>query len=256
MRIFYFGNNRLGAAALRWLVDRPDVEIVGAALHPAEGCLHGDELRQVSELTADRIFPGDRLRDPEVVRAIADLAPDLGLSVLFGYILKPALLEIFPRGCYNLHPAYLPWNRGAHPNVWSIVDGTPAGVTLHRIDAGVDTGPVVARRQVTVEPTDTGATLYRKLERAGLALMTESWQDLAAGTAGEEPQDSDAGSNHLARDLAALDEIDLDTPCPPRALIDRLRARTFAPHAGCWFRDGDGRRVQVRVELSYLEDET
>ena len=90
---------------------------------------------------------------------------------MFGYILRPNFLRLIPRGCVNVHPALLPYNRGAYPNVWSIVDGSPAGVTIHFVDEGIDTGDIIAQAQVVIEPVDTGESLYRKLERGAVALF-------------------------------------------------------------------------------------
>ena len=86
---------------------------------------------------------------------IKELGADVALSVFFGYILSPGFIDLFPQGVINLHPAYVPYNRGAFTNVWSIVDDTPAGATLHYIDTGVDTGDMIAQRRVSIEPVDT-----------------------------------------------------------------------------------------------------
>ena len=259
-RLFYMANNWLGWQVLAWLREQATagadrVELVGLAVHPPERRRHGEELIAASGLPPERIFDGSRLDDPAVQHEIAELQPDLGLSVLFGYILREPLLACFERGCVNLHPSYLPWNRGAHPNVWSIIDGTPAGVTLHRIDAGigagVDTGDILARRRVEVAAVDTGATLYHKLERAGLALLQDSWPALLRGELVAEPQDPKAGDTHRARDLRRTDRIDLDRSYTGRELIDLLRARTFAPFDGAHFVTPEGRKVQLRLELNY-----
>src|SRR5688572_25850818 len=110
---------------------------VALVLHPTEKGKYRDEMIAVSKLPPERVFDGSQLGERQMIDGIQQLRPELGLSVFFGYILKPPFLSIFPRGCLNLHPAYLPYNRGAHPNVWSIVDRTPAGVTLHYLDAGI-----------------------------------------------------------------------------------------------------------------------
>ena len=122
---------------------------MGLALHPAARRRYGDEILAAASLPDERVFDAARLREPDVQRAIVALGADIGLSVLLGYILAPTFLSSFPQGVVNLHPALLPWNRGADPNVWSIVERTPAGATLHWMDAGVDTGDIIA--QATTE---------------------------------------------------------------------------------------------------------
>jgi methionyl-tRNA formyltransferase len=250
VRIFFMGNNWLGSRALGWLRER-GTDVVGLALHPPERQRHGDEILAVANLPPERIFDASRLRDPAVQRAIGALRPEIGLSVLLGYILAPAFLSVFPRGVVNLHPALLPWNRGAHPNVWSIVERTPAGATLHWVDPGVDTGDIIAQAPADVLPEDTGETLYRKLERVALDLLQQTWPAIEAGSAPRRCQEGQ-GTSHRARDLERIDEIDLDRSYRARDLIDVLRARTFPPHRGAFFRAG-GKRVYLRLGLEVEE---
>jgi methionyl-tRNA formyltransferase len=184
-----------------------------------------------------------------VVNAISALQADLALSVFFDYVLRPEVLRLFPRGAINLHPAYLPWNRGQFPNVWSIVERTPAGVTLHEMDAGIDTGDVIARQRVAIEPVDTGETLYRKLERACLELLKNTWPAIRAGKAPRRPQRG-AGTSHRRQDTDQIDEIHLDRTYKARDLINVIRARTFPPYPGAYFRHR-GRKVYVWMQLAY-----
>jgi methionyl-tRNA formyltransferase len=250
MRILFLGNNWLGWQVLRWLKERRE-KIVGIVIHPSQRRRYGDEL--VSLAGSLPTFDGSRLREPAVLESIRDLKCEIAVSVLFGYILQPDFLTLPPSGCINLHPSLLPYNRGAHPNVWSIIEGTPAGTTLHYIDARVDTGDIIAQREVPVQPTDTGATLYRRLELASLELFSETWPAVCAGNPPRVAQDPAAGTSHRACDLEHIDEIDLEAVCKAGDLINLLRARTFMPYRGAYFRSG-GRRVYVSLQLAYGEE--
>lgn len=152
----------------------------------------------------------------------------------------------------NLHPSYLPYNKGANPNVWSIVEGTPAGATLHFIDPGVDTGDIVAQMTVPVEPVDTARTLYGNLERACVTLFENQWPAIRAGQIPRRRQDETAGTSHMQKDMRRLDRIELDKQYTSRELINILRARTFPPYPGAYYED-QGRRVYMRIQLSYNE---
>lgn len=247
MQVLYFANNWTGWQIARCLRERGE-EIVALVLHPAATRTHGDDIIRSVDVGAERIFDGAALRRREVVDAIKDLKPDIGISVFFGYILDPELLGVPPHGCLNVHPGLLPYNRGTYPNVWSIVEGTPAGATIHYMDAGVDTGDVVAQREVAVTPLDTGQTLYRKLERACVELFSETWPLVRAGRVARVPQRPGVGTSHRPRDVEAIDEIELDRSYTARELIDRIRARTFPPYRGVYVRQGD-RRVYLRLQL-------
>ena len=253
MRVLLFANNRLGALVAEWLRADGD-EIVGLVHHPAPRRKFGEEILQSAGVDPARVWDGARLSSPEIVDALRATRPDIGVSALFGYRIPREVLALMPRGCVNLHPGYLPYNRGAYPNVWSIVDETPAGATLHYMDEGIDTGDIIAQRQIPVEPTDTGETLYRKLESVCGDLFRESWPRIRSGDAPRRPQGAQEGTRHRVDDVGAIDEIRLDRSYPARALLNILRARTFGSFPGAFFRDGN-RKIYVTIGLREAEEE-
>lgn len=236
-----------------WLKAR-GTEIAGVVIHPAERQRFAEEIVRSTGVESSAVFDGSRLRKPGFVSGLRELNADIGVSVSFGYILAREVLEIFPAGCINVHTGFLPYNRGAYPNVWSIVDRTPAGVAIHYIDEGVDTGDVIARREVPVQPVDTGASLFEKLEDAALSLFQETWPLLLEGRAPRIRQNPSEGTCHRVADVTRIDEIDLDRTYRAGDLIDVLRARSFAPHAGAFFQSG-GRRVLLKLDLRYEGDD-
>lgn len=246
MRIVLLVNNWLGWKITDWL-RQEGADVAGLVLHPPDRRRYGDETQQSAGVAADAVFDAASLGDEATRARIAALRPDLAVSILFDYILRPPFLSLFPGGAINLHPALLPYNRGQYPNVWSIIDGTPAGVTLHRIDAGIDTGGILAQREVPVTSFDTGESLYRRLEQASLELFQEAWPQIRAGTLQPRLQ-AGAGTYHRTRDVDAVDEIELDRQYVAGDLLNVLRARTFPPYKGAYFRDGD-RKIYVRVQL-------
>src|SRR3989344_6000733 len=94
---------------------------------------------------------------------LQEVNPEIIVSYGYRFILKPEIFE-YPRlGSINLHISYLPWNRGVDPNFWSHAEGTSKGVTIHYIDSGIDTGDIIAQREVSFSENDTLATSYNKL---------------------------------------------------------------------------------------------
>ncbi len=247
MRIVYLTNNKLGLQVLEHLKQLGE-SVVGLVVHPAEKRRYGDEIIACAGVVDSVIFEGPQLRDAQTIQAIEALKPDIAVSVMFGYILHDPLIRVFPQGVINLHPSYLPYNRGAYPNVWSIIDGTPAGATLHYIDEGVDTGDIIARKQVDVLPYDTGQSLYHKLESAAFDLFCEAWPSVRDGQAPRTAQPQ-GGTTHRVRDIESIDRIELDRPTTARELINLLRARTFPPYHGAYF-EADNQRVYLRLELT------
>jgi len=248
MRIVCLCNNWLGWQVLQWLADQGQ-EIVGLVAHPTgEGkCL--DEMRAAAKRAGSVVLEDSVISKPEGLEQIRSSKPDLAISVLFRNMLRKPFLDLFPKGCVNLHPAFLPYNRGNYPNVWSIVEKTPAGVTLHYIDEGLDTGDIIAQQEVAVEMTDTGGTLYRKLEVAALDLFQQTWPSIEAGAAPRRPQSAEPGSCHRRSDVGAIDEIELGRMYRAEDLINVLRARTFPPYRGAYFRH-DGKKIYLGLELN------
>lgn len=252
MRILFLGNNWVGWHIANWLFERGE-SVVGAVLHPIDRQHYGAELLGLMSTNSVPVFIGSELDQETQLQEIKKLKADIGVSVYFGYILKRPLLSMFSKGVVNLHPSYLPYNKGAHPNVWSIVEETPAGVTLHYIDEGIDTGDIIAQRRVDVEPIDTAKTLYTKLESACVELFQSAWSDLKEGRVKHFRQPDVNGTFHRSKDLKELGKIDLDRKYTARELLGILRARTFPPYPGAFF-EQDGRKVHVRIELSYGDE--
>ncbi len=247
MRYILLGNGEVASTILDWLVGNGEPP-VGLVVHPEECSRFRSELINRSQLSNNFIFDATTLRTPETLAAIRSLRPDLGISISLGYILKKEFLSCFPMGCINLHPALLPHNRGAYPNVWSIVEGTPSGVTLHYINEGIDTGDILSQEQVRVDSYDTGQTLYRKLESASISLFKRTWPVFKKGEIQGRPQETKDGTYHKTRDVQDIDEIFLDREYSARYLINLLRARTFSPYKGAYFVH-EGRKVFMKLAL-------
>lgn len=232
MRCVLLANNRLGERLAHYLVERGD--LAGLVLHaPAR--------RRAFEDPAAFGVPCWTWPDGE--EAVRALGPEALVSVLFGHLVPPSWLAIPSWRALNLHPGLLPHNAGAAPNVWPLVDGSPAGTTLHVMVPALDAGDIVVQEAVPTRPDDTAETLYRRLEDASEAMFRRIWPDIA----GIEPRpQGPGGSSHRLADLAAL-----DPGADELALVDRLRARTFPPYGAEY--EVEGRRYRVRVEIEPLD---
>lgn len=130
------------------------------------------------------------LRDPELVRHLSALRPDLIVVVAFGRIVPPELLAVAPMGGINLHPSLLPRYRGAAPIARAIAAGdTETGVTVLHLSEDLDAGDIILQRAVPIAPEDTTATLEPHLATEGAALLAEALRLLEAGQAPRLPQD-------------------------------------------------------------------
>jgi methionyl-tRNA formyltransferase len=252
MKIFVMVDNWVGWQICKYLIAKNEDEIVGLALHPEKNRKFGAEILEACQLQPGKVFACPKKIPSETIVEIEKLQPDIILSVFWAYILPPVLFNIPPRGCINFHCSYLPYNKGANPNVWPIIEGTKAGISLHYIDEGIDTGAVIAQHEIPVEITDTGGTLYKKLIQAFPVLFSSNWNLVKSNCIKVLPQPSDEGTFHYRKDFKKLDEIDLEKSYTGKELINLLRARTFEPHPSAYFY-AQGRKVFVRVSLEYGE---
>jgi methionyl-tRNA formyltransferase len=253
VKILYMGNNLVALEVLKWLKGRHE-NIAGLVVHPPEKSKYGEEIISASGLSPEAIFRGTEINQAKFLDIIQEVKPDIILSIFFNYILQRELIEIPRLGCVNLHPAYLPYGRGQYPNVWSIVEETPAGVTLHYIlDEGIDTGDIIAQKAVPVDFTDTGESLYHKLESACIELFKENWEDIKHGTNKRIAQPA-GGTYHTTRDVRQINEISLEKKYEARQLLNIVRARTFPPYEGAYVILDDGRKVYVRISLEKTQE--
>jgi len=121
---------------------------------------------------------------------VAEQMAGVDWLVSYGYrhILKRPILDFFPRRAINLHLAFLPYNRGAHPNYWAWAEGTPSGVTIHEIDDGIDTGPVIAQRMLVLLREKTFRETYVELQAEIEEMFSRSWPVIRTGRFTSLPQ--------------------------------------------------------------------
>jgi methionyl-tRNA formyltransferase len=165
-------------------------------------------VKQYAAQAGIRVLQPATLRDPQSQTELAALAPELMVVVAYGLILPREVLEIPRLGCVNVHASLLPRWRGAAPIQRALLAGdTTTGVTLMRMDAGLDTGPMLARRECRIDPADTAGTLHDRLAEMGGRLLVDVLPDLAAGRLQPQPQDETAATyaDKLRKEEALLD---------------------------------------------------
>lgn len=253
MKIFLLANHWVGWKTAQYLSQQEEDEVVGLCLHLPEKQKYVDEIRACFDLPEDRIFSAPELNDDKVIERIKELDADICISCFWAYLLKNKFFSIFPKGCINFHPGCLPYNRGASPELWPFIEGTPAGVSLHYIDEGVDTGDIVAQRKVPIRSVDTGLSLYNRTLMEIADLFQEVWPSIRAGTIEPQKQDNSKATFHRHSDRPAIEKFDLDAPTTGRELLNLLRSRTFPPYTGCYFEE-DGKKTFVQVQFSNEED--
>ena len=141
-------------------------------------------------------------RTEEDLRKFPELLNGVDWIVSYGYrhIIRPEVIAKFPKRIVNLHISLLPWNRGADPNIWSYLEDTPKGVSIHLIDAGIDTGPLLCQQEVRMSDSDTLKSSYDKLTTAIELLFADRWTSIRDSEISPTAQIG-AGSYHKSKDL-------------------------------------------------------
>jgi methionyl-tRNA formyltransferase len=257
MKIFLMADYWAGYEIAKYLKNQNE-DIVGLAIHPTKMENHTNKgftskIIDILDLSEDKIYQGEDIQNGKYLDEIRKSKPDIILCIFWGYILKPIFYKIATQGCINIHLGYLPYNRGKNPNVWAIIDETPAGVTLHYIDENIDTGAIIAQTEIRVSSVDTGKSLYDKLVVESVELFKRTWPKLKKGSVKSRDQIQDNGTFHYGKHLRRLDVLNLDQKYTGKEFINILRAKTFLPYPSAYFTDEEGKKVFVRVQLEYAE---
>jgi methionyl-tRNA formyltransferase len=249
-RTVFLGSGAFAVPILEALLEAPEIQVVGVVSAPDRPAGRGERLRSVPvvELARGLGLPALqplRLRHPDAVAAVAALHPDLGVLADYGQIVPPDVLAIPPKGILNVHPSLLPRHRGATPVPATILEGDEeAGVSIIRMDAGLDTGPIVAVTSWPLDGTETAPELERRAATTGAALLRTIVGPWLRGEIEARPQREEgvALTRPLRREAGRL-----DPRWPVRALERQVRA--LQPWPGSFVETPAGRLIAWRAGI-------
>jgi methionyl-tRNA formyltransferase len=254
VRTVFLGSGGFGVESLRRLEAHPDIALVGVVTAPARPAGRRQEPAPTAIETAARelglpVLTPERLRDPASTAAVLELEPDLLVLADYGQIVPAGLLEL-RLGALNLHPSLLPRHRGATPIPAAILAGDAVtGVTLMRMDAGLDTGPIVDQERLDLDGTETTPALEERLATVAADLLE---RDLAPWIHGEltpraQPPDAATLTRPLRREDGRLD------PSQPAAMLER-QVRAFQPWPGSFIEAPGSRLIVWSAEVVPTRD--
>ena len=238
-RIVFMGSPEFAVPTLRALAFHH--EVVGIVTQPDRAAGRGRGLRsspikKVADELGLNVIQPEKLRAPEAMHQLRLWSPDLIAVAAFGQILKPDVLALPAHGCLNVHASLLPRWRGAAPIQAAILAGDPqTGVTIMKMDQGVDTGPIIDQRAIKIEDDDTAGSLSEKLSQLGAELLLETLPHYLAGEL--QPQPQEEGGATYAPMLKKQDGL-LDFTRPVEELARGVRA--FDPWPGAYLEWSNG----------------
>ncbi len=234
LKIIFMGTAELSCASLEALTQEKQFQVAAVVTQPDRP--KGRDLKPQSspvKMLAEKsrlpVLQPARARDEKFIAGLRELKPDLIVVAAYGQILPQTILDLPRHGCLNVHTSLLPQYRGAAPIQWAIANGdAETGVTIMKMDAGLDTGGIVAQRRAAIQQADDSATLHDRLARLGAELLAQTIPDYVAGKIPPRPQPAE-GVSHAPKIKKEDGRIDWNLPA--RTIWNRLRAFTPWPGA-------------------------
>jgi methionyl-tRNA formyltransferase len=232
LRIIFMGTAELSYASLEKLM--ANFQIAAVATQPdkpkgRELKLQSSPVKILAEKLKLPILQPAKARDEKFISELRELKPDLIVVVAYGQILPQSILDLPKFGCLNVHTSLLPKYRGASPIQSAILNGeNETGVTIMKMDAGLDTGAIISQARTPILPEDNSQTLHDRLAQLGADLLVETIPDYVAGNILPKPQPAE-GASYAAKIKKEDGKIDWNEPA--EKILNRLRAFTPWPGA-------------------------
>ncbi len=183
MKVVFMGTPDFAVETLEALI-RSEHQIAAVVTQPDKPKGRGKSMQfpPVKEIALKEgliIYQPKKVRDPEFIKILKEIAPDVIVVVAFGQIIPQEIIDLPKYGCINVHGSLLPKYRGAAPIQWAVIDGEQeSGVTTMQMDAGLDTGDMLLKTVVTLQEKETGGSLFEKLSKAGADLLIRTLKAL------------------------------------------------------------------------------
>jgi methionyl-tRNA formyltransferase len=249
MRIVFMGSPKFSIPSLKSLADV--YSIVGVVTQPDRKAGRGRKLSQsaVKLWSSEHGFPiiqPHRIKDPEAIEQLKEWSPDVIVVAAYGQILPVEVLELPEWGCLNIHASLLPRWRGAAPVPATILHGdSETGITIMKMESGLDTGPILAQRSTTISPEETGGDLIDRLSEIGADLLMDTIPPYLKGDIKPSEQDH---SKATYAPMLKKDDGALDFGQTAERLARQVRA--FEPWPGSFLTWGETRIVVRKAHAS------
>ena len=252
MRILFMGTPDFAVETLETLI-HSEHEVIGVVTQPDKPKGRGGKVQfsPVKEAAIEAgipVFQPNRVRDGAFIEQLRSILPDVIVVVAFGQLLTKEILELPRYGCLNVHASLLPKLRGAAPIQWSVIDGDKeSGVTIQQMDEGLDTGDILLVEKYTLDPKETGGSLFDKLAKLGGPMILKVLQMAEEGSLQPQKQD-DAQHTYANRLSKATGQMDFTKPA--KELERLIRGLNPWPSAFCFL---NGKMLKI-WEADVIED--
>ena len=252
MKVIFMGTPDFSVGTLEALIEAGH-EVVLAVTQPDKPKGRGGKMQYppVKETALEHgipVFQPKKIRDPQAIAELEKYSADVMVVIAFGQILPKQILEMTPYGCINVHASLLPKYRGAAPIQWAVSSGEKvSGVTTMQMDEGLDTGDILLVEKYTLDPKETGGSLFDKLAKLGGPMILKVLQMAEEGSLQPQKQD-DAQHTYAKRLSKATGQMDFTKPA--KELERLIRGLNPWPSAFCFL---NGKMLKI-WEADVIED--
>lgn len=251
MRYVFAGDRDIAVWVLNYLIDLgyyPEMLFLTESIKAS----HSKDLIKISNLSKDRIFEGTSFNSEKCLEILKEIKPDYIIGIHFPYMIKKDFLAIPKYGFINLHPAFLPFNRGWHTPTWAILDKNPIGATIHFMSEELDSGDIIFQKQLEVLPDDTADTLYKRLKLLEFEVFKQALPCLLSGRYTLVKQDLNSGTVHRKNDLFVnkLRSLDLNGQYVFEDLLLRMRAFTTNDYKESVYFYVDKKKYYLQIKIT------
>ncbi len=247
MKYIYAGDRDISVEVLKFLTEQ-DFKPSALLISEKSKASHADELIKLSGLSPDYIFEGKSFSQGDNIAKLKSIGATYIIGIHFPYIIPQEVLDIPSIGFLNLHPAYLPYNKGWHTPSWAILDDTPYGATLHFMSMELDCGDIIHQKLLKINPEDTAHTLYQRVKSLEVEVFKEAFP-LLLNTPARIKQKGE-GTIHYKKELSAIQELPINDEMKVSDLLKRLKALTTSKTSEAAYFIHEGRKYFVQVTVT------
>jgi UDP-4-amino-4-deoxy-L-arabinose formyltransferase/UDP-glucuronic acid dehydrogenase (UDP-4-keto-hexauronic acid decarboxylating) len=251
-KIIFMGGKQIGANCLKTLISKginPTCVIPNRSDKGIDISWH-ESLLKIANKHNLLSLENSKVSDPLIIQKIQEINPEIIFCIGSTQLIPESILKSTRLGCLNIHPAYLPKYRGRYSTAHAIANGeTETGVTLHWMDTGIDTGPIIIQKKISIEESDTAKTLYDKFTSVGTKLFETFLEKWLSGEKIEAFKQDENLATYYPKSLPNNDQIDWNWS--GTQIKNFIRAMTFEPFDPPYFYIGE--KKMVIVEEKYFK---
>jgi methionyl-tRNA formyltransferase len=252
MRYAFAGDRKVAVEILSFIIRKG---FTPAALFVSDDskATHSSELIELANLNEEFVFKGTQCIHENALKILSSLSLDYIIGIHFPYIISKDLLEVPQVGFINLHPAFLPFNKGWNTPSWAILDGTPYGATLHFMEEKLDAGNIILQKEIQVDFCDTANTLYQKVLDLEFEVFKDSFQQLLSLNPKSYKQTVE-GTSYKKSDLKSVQRLNLENNISVGELLNKLKGLTTNNINEAAYVEYEGKKIALQIKLVPLDN--